>query len=90
MSLRKARARGMMSITRRSVWGTLVISLCLGVLTSAASLAEEQGLALEQTISLGMVAGRIDHLAIDLARKRLFVSELGANSSRSSTSIPVR
>jgi DNA-binding beta-propeller fold protein YncE len=70
----------MMSITRRSVWGTLVISLCLGVLTSAASLAEEQGLALEQTISLGMVAGRIDHLAIDLARKRLFVSELGANS----------
>jgi DNA-binding beta-propeller fold protein YncE len=70
----------MMSITRRSVWGTLVISLCLGVLTSAASLGEEQGLALEQTISLGMVAGRIDHLAIDLARKRLFVSELGANS----------
>jgi hypothetical protein len=65
----------MMSITRRSVWGTLVISLCLGVLTSAASLAEEQGLALEQTISLGMVAGRIDHLAIDLARKRLFVSD---------------
>ena len=70
----------MTSITRRSVRATLVISLCLGVLTSAASLAEDQGLALEQTISLGMVAGRIDHLAIDLARKRLFVSELGANS----------
>ena len=37
-------------------------------------------MALERTISLGQVAGRIDHLAIDLAGKRLFVSELGANS----------
>ena len=37
-------------------------------------------MALERTISLGKVAGRIDHLAIDLAGKRLFVSELGDNS----------
>ena len=37
-------------------------------------------MVVERTISLGNVAGRIDHLAIDVARKRLFVSELGVNS----------
>lgn len=35
---------------------------------------------LERTINLGKVAGRIDHLAVDLSHKRLFVSELGADS----------
>jgi hypothetical protein len=34
----------------------------------------------EAKIPLGKVAGRIDHLAVDLARKRLFVAELGNNS----------
>ena len=43
-------------------------------------MANEQGLALERKINLGKVSGRIDHMAIDLARKRLFVSELGNNS----------
>ena len=37
-------------------------------------------LALEKTISLGEVKGRIDQLAIDLGRKRLFIAELGNNS----------
>ena len=64
----------------RSAWATSVVSLCLGVLTSVASFADQPGLTLERTIPLGKVSGRIDHLAIDLARKRLFVSELGANS----------
>jgi DNA-binding beta-propeller fold protein YncE len=32
---------------------------------------------LESKIPLGDVAGRIDHLAIDLSRRRLFVAELG-------------
>jgi hypothetical protein len=32
---------------------------------------------LERTIALKGVTGRIDHLAVDLARKRLFVAELG-------------
>ncbi len=31
----------------------------------------------ERTIALKGVTGRIDHLAVDLARKRLFVAELG-------------
>jgi DNA-binding beta-propeller fold protein YncE len=39
-----------------------------------------QSLVLEQKIPLGEVRGRIDHLAIDLARQRLFVAELGNNS----------
>ncbi len=37
-------------------------------------------LALERTIPLGAVAGRIDHLAIDVAHHRLFIAELGAGS----------
>jgi DNA-binding beta-propeller fold protein YncE len=59
---------------------TAIAFLCLGVLSSAESPAADPGLVLERTIDLGKVAGRIDHLAIDLARKRLFVSELGANA----------
>jgi hypothetical protein len=39
-----------------------------------------QPLRLEAKILLGNVAGRIDHMAIDLARNRLFVAELGNNS----------
>jgi len=34
-------------------------------------------LVLERTIPLAGVSGRIDHMAIDLARRRLFVAELG-------------
>lgn len=37
-------------------------------------------LSLEAKIPLGQVRGRIDHLAIDLYRKRLFVAELGNDS----------
>src|SRR5258708_12366057 len=37
-------------------------------------------LVLEATILLPNVAGRIDHLAVDLARKRLFVAEVGNNT----------
>jgi hypothetical protein len=37
-------------------------------------------LELEDKISLGAVTGRIDHLAIDLKRQRLYVAELGNDS----------
>src|SRR5947207_5548272 len=37
-------------------------------------------LVLETKIPLGEVRGRIDHLAIDMKRQRLFVAELGNNS----------
>jgi hypothetical protein len=68
------------SIRRIACATAPILALCFGAIASVAPLAQEPGLALERTISLGRVAGRIDHLAIDLERKRLFVSELGANS----------
>jgi hypothetical protein len=37
-------------------------------------------LQLEAKIPLGDVRGRIDHMAIDLSRQRLFVAELGNDS----------
>ena len=37
----------------------------------------EAPLVLEAKIPLGEVSGRIDHLAIDVKRQRLFVAELG-------------
>ncbi|HWE76533.1 MAG TPA: hypothetical protein VG328_25440 [Stellaceae bacterium] len=40
----------------------------------------EPPLVLEAKIPLGAVTGRIDHFAIDHARQRLFVAELGNNS----------
>jgi DNA-binding beta-propeller fold protein YncE len=48
-----------------------------GLLAAAAAQATEPGLELERKIALGAVSGRIDHLAVDLERKRVFVAELG-------------
>ena len=42
--------------------------------------AEMIVLELEAKISLGNVSGRIDHMAVDLKRQRLFVAELGNDS----------
>jgi hypothetical protein len=42
--------------------------------------AEAQPLQLEAKIPLGDVRGRIDHMAVDLARHRLFVAALGNSS----------
>jgi len=42
--------------------------------------ATEMSLQLEAKIPLGNVAGRIDHMAIDLEKHRLFVAELGNDS----------
>ncbi|HEY6981894.1 hypothetical protein [Reyranella sp.] len=61
----------------------------IGRLVAVASLAVSSGswageptsfLSPETKILLGPVSGRIDHLAIDLKRKRLFVAELGNDS----------
>jgi DNA-binding beta-propeller fold protein YncE len=50
------------------------------MLCSAGHAGEPAALTREATIALGDIAGRIDHLAVDLARRRLFVAELGNNS----------
>ena len=47
---------------------------------SAAQIADTPLLVLENKIILGEVKGRIDHMAIDPARNRLFVAELENNS----------
>jgi YVTN family beta-propeller protein len=46
----------------------------------ATTQAETPVLKLEAKIPIGNVNGRIDHMAIDLARQRLFVAELGNNT----------
>jgi hypothetical protein len=53
-----------------------------GLAVSSGSWAGEPTsfLALETKVPLGQVSGRIDHLAIDLGRRRLFVAELGNDS----------
>ncbi len=63
------------------------VAILLSVLLAAVVGSHESGgetagqaLRLEAKIPLGAVAGRIDHMAIDLARKRLFIAELGNNS----------
>ena len=45
-----------------------------------AAAAEVPPLRLEAKIPLGSIRGRIDHLAVDLGRRRLFVAELGNDS----------
>jgi DNA-binding beta-propeller fold protein YncE len=57
-----------------------VISVLAACQQEPAMSAATDALTLESRIALGDVAGRIDHLAVDLDRRRLFVAELGNNS----------
>jgi DNA-binding beta-propeller fold protein YncE len=63
-----------------------LISVCLATEAGAAessgpkTATEAPTLQLETKIALGEVAGRIDHMAVDLVRRRLFVAELGNGS----------
>jgi len=63
---------------------TAFIAVALALLSmqtpAPAQTTEAAALQLEAKIPLGNVNGRIDHMAIDLARQRLFVAELGNNS----------
>ena len=55
-----------------------VLLIALFCITGTGHAAEPSApLVPERTIALKGVTGRIDHLAVDLARKRLFVAELG-------------
>ena len=49
-------------------------------IVGAVARAADQEPILESKIVLGKVVGRIDHLGVDLPRKRLLVAELGNNS----------
>jgi DNA-binding beta-propeller fold protein YncE len=57
----------------------LVLAACGGAPSKAAP-GGEPPLVLERTIPLPGVGGRIDHMALDVAGRRLFVAELGAGS----------
>src|SRR4051794_28832269 len=62
---------------------TAAVLASLGMLTdtsASAQSADSGPLQLEAKILLGDVRGRIDHMAIDLKRQRLFVAELGNDS----------
>jgi hypothetical protein len=50
------------------------------VLAACGGAAAAEPLGLEAKIPLGKVNGRIDHMAVDLAHRRLFVAELGNDS----------
>jgi DNA-binding beta-propeller fold protein YncE len=55
----------------------MLLSILAALLTCTGHAAEPSPLVLERTIPLPGVSGRIDHMAIDVDRKRLFVAELG-------------
>jgi hypothetical protein len=58
-----------------------VVAFAISALIVSSASAEESSLfLLERKIPLGEVRGRIDHLAVDLKRGRLFVAELENNS----------
>jgi YVTN family beta-propeller protein len=59
---------------------TALLMFPLALASAADRAADVAPLTLEARISLGVVAGRIDHLAFDPARERLYVAELGNNS----------
>jgi DNA-binding beta-propeller fold protein YncE len=79
----RTRSLGIFAASSPRLCGLLAATLTvfeLLDLTRSAAAGPAQPLVLEQKISLGEVRGRIDHLAIDLARERLFVAELGNSS----------
>ena len=56
----------------KSIYPAVAAVICLGITQAEA----QSPLTLESKIALGEVRGRIDHLAFDLMRRRLFVAEL--------------
>ena len=63
--------------------GVILSAAVCAALAVVAPARAPQPLELEAKIPLGDVGGRIDHLAIDLAHRRLFVAELGNCSAGS-------
>jgi hypothetical protein len=70
-----------MRIALLAVAASLAFGAALACFAASASAGEPQAsLVLERTIPLANVSGRIDHMAADLRRGRLFVAELGNNT----------
>lgn len=62
------------------LFATLLVGASAMWPAALAAQTSEAPLVLEAKIALGEVSGRIDHLAIDIERRRLFVAELGNNT----------
>jgi hypothetical protein len=76
IALFQAFARG-----RRSALGTLTLGVLFGLASMfIGAMAQVPPLVPDASIALPDTAGRIDHMAIDLSRKHLFVVELGNGS----------
>ena len=75
---RNAIKSGRVNAVRQLVYSALLAVSGFG--PSPASAGEVPALAVEEKIPLGNIAGRIDHLAYDAARQRLYVAELGNDS----------
>lgn len=59
-------------------WGPMrSVLLALALSATCAGAAEPPPFVLEATIPLESTSGRIDHMAVDLRRQRLYVAELG-------------
>src|SRR5260370_24878407 len=69
------KGRGFISCRSAALAAILWAGLC-----PAAAQPSDSPLQLEGKIPLGAVRGRIDHMAFDLDRRRLFVAELGNDS----------
>ena len=67
------------AFTRSLRWLLHVLAAALASMPITCGMAAEPPapLVLDRTIALRHVTGRIDHMAVDLARRRLFVAELG-------------
>jgi len=57
-----------------------IAAFILGLVVTPAAARAQEALSLEGKIALPGVAGRIDHMAVDLPRKRLLVAALGNGS----------
>jgi hypothetical protein len=70
---------GAKSVTMTAKCMFIVLALALPGMLVGGDVAAESvaSLRVERTIPLKGVSGRIDHMAVDLGRKRLFVAELG-------------
>lgn len=66
-----------MRVTHRLLRRAFVAIVCL---LGPATLYAADELRLEAIVPLGDISGRIDHLAADLGRRRLYVAELGNDS----------
>jgi DNA-binding beta-propeller fold protein YncE len=62
------------------LWRGLLLAVMLTLPALASGQTAGAPVTLEAKIPLGPVNGRIDHLAVDLKRQRLFIAELGNDS----------